>query len=211
MRFTAGDLRGAIADPNATIRRLRQASSAIEPTPNTPRSAQRAWIEASLRRYYNRGRVPDVLIGDYQARTAGKGSSRGKATEIANGEAMLLRFLALDEPEQSPRVAMHPRSDQSVLGHVVSMSHDLVYERVDGYLLREIWTDGVVKGTEHRRLMQALSLLHAEEVFGHGRVRVIEVWHLRLEISETLTRSEALALQPTLRTLLNYVARQVQT
>lgn len=211
MRFTAGDLRGSIADPTPTIRRLRDALSPSGTPADTPRSPQRQWIEASLRRYYRRGRNPDILIGDYQARTAGKGSNRGKATEIANGETMLLALLALDEPQPAPRVAMQPRTNQPVVGHTLSMGHDLVYERPDGYLVREIWTDGVVRRPEHRRLMQAASLLHADELFGRGRVQGLEVWHLRFGLAETMTRREAYELAPTLRAVLDDIAVRVQT
>jgi hypothetical protein len=211
MRFTAGDVRGSIADPIPTIRRLREAIHSRGAPADTPRSPQRQWIEASLRRYYRRGRNPDVLIGDYQARTAGKGSSRGKATEIAHGEGMLLSFLALDEPEPAPRVAMQARTNQPVVGHTLSMGHDLIYERPDGYLVREIWTDGVVRRTEHRRLMQAASLLHADELLGRGRVQGIEVWHLRLGLVETMTREEAYELAPSLRAVLDDIALRVQT
>jgi hypothetical protein len=211
VRFTAGDLRGSIADPIPTIRRLREALRPGSAPTDTPRSPQRQWIEASLRRYYRASRNPDILIGDYQARTDGKGSSRGKATEIANGEGMLLSFLALDEPEPTPRIAMQTRTNQPVVGHTISMGHDLVYERPDGYLVREIWTDGVVRRLDHRRLMQAASLLHADQLLGRGRVQELEVWHLRFGFVEAMRREEAYELAPSLRAVLDNIALRVQT
>ena len=102
MRFTAGDLRGAIANPEPTIHRLRsmRASGVNE---NTPHSPQRSWIEASLRRYYAARRNPDALIGDYRRRTGGKGTYAARRSKIANGEAMLQAFLTLEEPQPNPR------------------------------------------------------------------------------------------------------------
>lgn len=209
MRFTAGDVRGIIANRELTVARLRSAyRSGPESGPHSP---QRAWMEASLRRYYAGLRNPDTLIGDYQKRTASKGTSVSKRSEIRNGEAMLRAFLALDEPEPTPRIAMHPRSDQVVLGHVISMGHDLVYEQPNGYLIREVWTDGVVRDSAERSLLRAASLLHAEKVFGDGRVAALETWQLRLGLTDRTDRNDALRLAPVLKTLLDDVARAVQT
>lgn len=124
---------------------------------------------------------------------------------------MLRYFLGLEEPEPTPRIAMHPRSDHLVLGHVVSMGHDLIYERPDGYLVREIWSDGVVRQSRQLHLMRVASLLHAEQVFGEGRVRELDTWHLRLGLTDRLTRDEAISFVPDLKRLLDCVARAVQT
>ncbi len=210
MRFTAGDLRGSIAAPESTVARLRASLTGGAPE-NVPRSPQRQWIEASLRRYYLSQRNPDVLIGDYHARTAGKGTSASKRTEIANGEAMLQEFLTLEEPEPTPRIAMHRRSDQRVAGHVVSMGHDLVYERPDGYLVREVWTDGVVRRPEDRQLLAAATLLHAEQLLGERRVPLLEIWQLRLGVSEQVSVQQARRLAPALRRLLDRIERETQT
>jgi len=48
-------------------------------------------------------------------------------------------------------------------------------------------------------------------VFGLGRVRVVETWQLRFGLEETLTRSQARAIEPALRALLDRVANDVQT
>lgn len=209
MRYTAGDVRGVIAKPELTIARLRSAyRSGPESTPHSP---QRAWIEASLRRYYAAQRSPDALIGDYQRRTASKGTSASKRSEIRNGEAMLQAFLTLEEPEPTPRIAMHPRSDQLVVGHLISMGHDLIYEQPDGYMIREVWTDGVVREPGERQLLRATSLLHAEQVFGEGRVVFLEAWQLRLGLIDRIDRAEAVSTAPALKRLLDEVARRVQT
>lgn len=210
MRFTVGDLRGSIADPGSTIARLRSSLAAAK-SDNTPRSPQRSWIEASLRRYYISNRNPDILIGDYQTRTAGKGASLAKRSEIANGESLLHAFLTKEEAQPNPRLAMQPRVNQLVAGHILSMGHDLIYERPDGYLVREIWTDGIVRRPTDRRLMAAACLLHAEQVFGIGRVKLLEGWQLRMGIDELITRAEAKALEPALKAALDAVARALQT
>ena len=123
---------------------------------------------------------------------------------------MLRAFLGMDEPEPTPRIAMYPRSDQLVVGHTISMGHDLIYERPDGYLIREVWTDGVVREARQRQLMRAASLLHADQVFGAGRVVALETWHLRLGLIDRMTRDEAISLAPQLKRLLDGIARAVQ-
>lgn len=208
MRFTIGDVRGAVVDRNALISRLRATRQATSPA-STPRSPQRQWIEASLRRYYAANRNPDALIADYRARTAGKGTSPSKRAEIANGEGMLNAFLTIEEPEPAPRIAMLARSDQLVAGHIVAMGHDLVYELPDGYLIREVWTDGVIRRPNDRLLVLAASLLHAEQVLGEGRVRRAEAWQLRLGVTDRVSLADALARRSDLKRLFDSIAHSL--
>ena len=207
MRFTAGDVRAAIATPQALVERLAARSASPEAT---PRSAQRLWIEACLRSYFRSRRSPDVLISEYRRRTFGKGRTAAQRTQIANGEEMLQTFLTWEESEPEPHVAMHPRTDRVVLGHTLSMPHDLVYELGDGYLLREVWTDGFVRSDRDRKLLAAASLAHADAVFGLGRIQVVEAWQLRSEIKMAWPRRQLEQSFSVLRQRLDEIERQLK-
>lgn len=73
MELSARQLRTGIRSPAILARQLR--AEFIAPIdPDTPRSPQRPWIDASIRRYQEGGRKPAVLMADYAERTG-----RGKA------------------------------------------------------------------------------------------------------------------------------------
>lgn len=131
---------------------------------DTPRSPQRLWIEASLRRYFDGGRDPNRLLADYLDRTARAKRRETAASEIANGRRMLERFAELDRSQPDPtRVLLKPIS-VPVCGHGVTMGIDVAYQTLEGWVLRQVLTDDEIRRTEHVRLYAAATALHSRDI-----------------------------------------------
>jgi hypothetical protein len=180
INLTARHLRTGIRSPQALARQLLHARLApIDP--DTPRSPQRAWMDASLRRYFERQRHPDVLFADYDCRTGRAKRNDTAATEIANGRRMLAHFVALDQSQPDPdRVQMKPAA-VTVLGQGVVMGVDLAYETPTGWVLRHLITDDEIRRAEHLRLYATAAALHFEGRPDGGHVARVELWLLRHE------------------------------
>jgi hypothetical protein len=180
MDLTARQLRTGIRSPAALGRQLRL--ERLVPIPvDTPRSPQRLWIEASLRRYFDGGRDPDRLLADYSDRTARSKRRDTAASEIANGRRMLERFVELDRSQPDPtRVLLKPIR-APVCGHWVTMGVDVAYQTLEGWVLRQLLTDDEIRRTEHVRWYAAATALHFEGHPDGGDVARVEVWMLRLE------------------------------
>lgn len=177
---SARQVRTGIRSSSALLRELRLQAIAPIP-PDTPRSPQRPGLEASLRRYFDSGRDAAVLLADFQKRTQGWKRRDAAASEIANALRMLERFAVLDRRWPNPtRVLMKPvKAD--VLGHVLSMGADLLYELPEGWMVRQILTDLEIRRTEHMRMTGAASAIHFEgRVYG-GPVSRVEICHLRFD------------------------------
>ncbi len=101
MVLSARQLRTGIRSPAALARQMR--AEWITPIePETPRSPQRPWVDASIRRYELGGRTPEALMADYAERTGRAKRRDTAASEIANGKKMLERFARLDAEEPAP-------------------------------------------------------------------------------------------------------------
>jgi hypothetical protein len=161
-------------------RQLRQERQAPIPE-DTPRSPQRPWIEASLRRYFDAGRDRDRLFADYADRTDRSKRRDSAASEIANGRMMLGRFAELDRSQADPtRVLLEP-ARVAVLGHRIKMGIDVAYQTPEGWVIRHVLTDDEIRRTEHVRLYATATALHFEGRPDGGDVARVEVWMLRFE------------------------------
>lgn len=177
--LTARQVRIAIRSPGALARQLGlERLAPIDP--DTPRSPQRQWISASIRRYVARGRDPRVLIEDYDARTPRAKRRETAASEIANGRLMLARFATLDQAEPMPTlVGVRRPMPVDVLGTTISMGSDLAYRSDDGWHLRHLITDREITRPEHLLLYATASALQFEGRIDGGPVTGVEVWMLR--------------------------------
>lgn len=177
MDLIARQLRTGIRSPAALAReRLRQQ---IAPTPpDTPRSAQRKWIDAAVRRYLANGRDVAVLLGFYDERTGKSKRRETAATEIANGRRMLARFAEWDVKQPAPDDAQLPQRAATVLGHSITMGIDLVYKRASGSRLLLLITDREIRRIEHLRLYATAAALHYEARADGGAVDRVDIWVL---------------------------------
>ncbi len=207
MMLSARQLRTGIRSPTALARQLR--AGWITPLdPDTPRSPQRPWIDASIKRYEQGGRRPDTLMADYAERTARAKRRVTAASEIANGKKMLERFARLDAEAPAPsRFQLRP-TPVDVLGTVISMGADLVYETSDGHVIRQLITDSEIIRPEHLRLYATAVALHFEGRPGGGPVSRVDLWLLRYE-ERTMAwmRSDLDAVLPRLAARLEEIAR----
>jgi hypothetical protein len=207
MELSGRQLRTGIRSPAALARQLR--AEWIAPIdPDTPRSPQRPWIDASIRRYEQGGRKPAVLMADYAERTGRAKRRETAASEINNGKKMLERFARLDADEPAPsRVQLRP-APADVLGTVISMGADLVYETTEGHVIRQLITDSEITRPEHLRLYATAVALHFEARPGGGSVSRIDLWLLRYD-DRTVTwpRSILEATVPRLAVRLEEIAR----
>lgn len=207
MELSARQLRTGIRSPAVLVRQLR--AEWIAPIdPDTPRSPQRPWIDASIRRYQAGGRKADVLMADYAERTGRAKRRDTAASEIANGKTMLERFARLDADEPTPTRFQLPRTPVDVLGTVTSMGADLVYETDEGFVIRQLITDMEITRPEHLGLYATAVALHFEGRPGGGPVSRVDLWLLRYE-NRTLTWSRATleATVPRLAIRLEEIAR----
>ncbi len=180
MDLSARQLRTGIRSPGVLARELLKAQIAPVP-PDTPRSPQRPWMDASLRRYFERQRDPSVLLADYERRTAESKRRESAASEIANGRKMLERFLALDQPQVDPtRFQMKPVQVE-LSGHRVLMGADVAYQTLDGWIVRHLITDEEIRQIDHLRLYATAAALHFEGRPDGGPVAAVEIWLLRYD------------------------------
>lgn len=194
MVLSARQLRTGIRSPVALARQLR--AEWIAPIdPDTPRSPQRPWIDASIKRYQLGGRKPAVLLADYAERTGRSKRRDTAASEISNGLKMLERFARLDAEEPAPsRFQLRP-TPVDVLGTVISMGADLVYETPEGHVIRQLITDSEITRPEHLRLYATAVALHFEGRPGAWPVSRVDLWLLRYD-DRTVTWTSA-ALEAT--------------
>jgi hypothetical protein len=180
MELSARQLRIDIRSPAVLARQLR--AEWIAPIdPDTPRSPQRPWIDASIRRYEDGGRKPAVLMADYAERTGRAKRRDTAASEISNGRRMLERFAKLDADEPAPsRYQVRP-VPVAVLGTLITMGADLVYETPEGHVIRQLITDSEITRPEHLRLYATAVALHFEGRPGGGPVSRIDLWLLRYD------------------------------
>lgn len=207
MELFARQLRTGIRSPAVLARQLR--AEWIAPIdPGTPRSPQRPWIDASIRRYEDGGRKPAVLMADYAERTGRAKRRDTAASEINNGKMMLERFARLDADEPAPsRFQLRP-TPVDILGMVVSMGADLVYETPEGYVVRQLITDSEIIRPEHLRLYATAVALHFEGRPDGGPVARVDLWLLRYEDRTVAwTRPALEATVPRLRVRLEEIAR----
>jgi len=201
MRFTTGAVRALVADQRGyvTARLAPQLSDA-----DRRFSPQRVWMRAAMRAYFESGRDPATLLRDFATRVGPRPLSRYRAGIASSGAQMLDLLLSWDAFEPSPRVAFHAATDREVGRHVLSMQHDLIYEVPNGYLVREVWTDGTISPSHPRmRVMAAAALLHAEAEY-------LDVWHLRGQVKLTWSPPELETSRAELVALLDDVARQLE-
>lgn len=178
--LTARQLRTGIRSPGALARQLRlERLAPIDP--DTPRSPQRPWIDASIRRYVGSGRDPRVLLDDYDSRTSRAKRRDTAASEIANGRLMLARFATLDQDEPMPTLVGVRPMPVEVLGTTISMGVDLAYRSEDGWHLRHLITDREITRPEHLLLYATASALQFEGRLDGGRVTGVDVWMLRYD------------------------------
>jgi hypothetical protein len=207
MELSARQLRTGIRSPATLARQLR--AEWIAPIdPDTPRSPQRPWMDASIRRYQGGGRQAAVLLGDYAERTGRAKRRETAASEIKNGKTMLERFARLDADEPAPsRFQLRP-VPVDVLGTLVSMGGDLVYETAEGYVIRQLITDSEITRPEHLQLYATAAALHFEARPGGGPVSRVDLWLLRYEDrTATWSRSSVEATVPRLAIRLEEIAR----
>src|SRR4051794_5397940 len=116
LHLSGSQLRIGIRAPEQLVRLLREL--ALHPiSPDTPRSAQRPGIEASLRVYFEGARDGADLIREFTARTD-KWKRRDSATaEIANAKTMLEQFAGWDKGQREPESWFHERVAADVVGH----------------------------------------------------------------------------------------------
>ena len=180
MDLSARQLRTGIRSPGVLARELLKARIAPLP-PDTPRSPQRPWMEASLRRYFERQRDPSVLLADYDHRIAASKRRESAASEIANGRKMLERFLTLDQSQVDPtRFLMKPVRVE-MFGHRVIMGVDVAYETQDGWIVRHLITDEEIRQIDHWRLYATAAALHFEERPDGGPIAAVQLWLLRYD------------------------------
>ena len=190
--LTARQLRTGIRSPGALARQLRlERLAPIDP--DTPRSPQRQWISASIRRYVARGRDPRVLIEDYDARTSRAKRRETAASEIANGRLMLARFATLDQNEPMPTLVGVRPMPVDVLGTAISMGFDLAYRSDDGWHLRHLITDREITRSEHLLLYATASALQFEGRIDGGPVTGVDVWMLRHDDRRLMWDRQSLA------------------
>ena len=180
MDLSARQLRTGLRSPTGLARQMRLAR-ATPIDPDTPRSAQRLWMNASIRRYEDQGRVVEVLLNDYDRRTSCAKRRDTAASEIANGRIMLARFASLDLGEPAPsRIQMKPVAVDA-LGIRISMGVDLAYQTPDGWVVRHLLTDSEITRLGHLRLYATAAALHFEGRPDGGRVVRVELWLLRYQ------------------------------
>lgn len=91
-------------------------------------------------------------MADYAERTGRAKRRETAASEINNGKKMLERFARLDADEPAPsRFQLRPMPAE-VLGTMVSMGADLVYQTPEGHVVRQLITDSEITRPEHLRL-----------------------------------------------------------
>lgn len=207
MELSARQLRTGIRSPGVLARQLR-AEWLAPIDPDTPRSPQRPWIDASIRRYEEGGRKPAVLMADYAERTGRAKRRDTAASQVANGKRMLERFAKLDAEEPAPSRYLVRPAPANVLGTVISMGADLVYETEEGCVIRQLITDAEITRTQHLRLFATAVALHYEARPGGCSVSRVELWLLRYE-RRTLTWSRSVleATVSRLATRLDEIAR----
>jgi hypothetical protein len=151
----------------------------ITPTPkDTPRSAQRKWIDAAIRRYIKKARDVGVLIGYYDDRTGRSKRKETATTEIANGRRMLERFAELERDQAPPSRIQLASVPVNVIGHRLTMGVDLVYDREGGARMVILMTDREIRRTEHLRLYASAAALHYEGRPDGGPVDRVDIWVL---------------------------------
>lgn len=180
MDLSARQLRTGIRSPGVLARELQKARIAPPPA-DTPHSAQRPWMDASLKRYFAKGRHRFVLLDDYDRRTAGSSRHESAAKQIANGRRMLAHFADLDEEQVDPTRVQMSRVRVEVLGHRILMGLDVAYETLDGWVIRHLITDSEITVTSHLRLYATAAALHFEGRPDGGSVRRVEIWLLRYD------------------------------
>jgi hypothetical protein len=175
--LTARQLRTGLRSPAVLARQLL--TERIAPIPkDTPRSAQRKWIDAAIRRYTKKGGDVGILIGYYNERTGKSKRKDTAATEIANGRRMLERFAELDRDQPPPSRIQSAPVPVSVLGHRLTMGVDMVYDGEGGARLLILMTDREIRRTEHLRLYATAAALHFEGRPDGGRVDRVDIWLL---------------------------------
>ena len=180
MDLSARQLRTGIRSPAALARQLRLAR--MTPiAPDTPRSPQRPWMDASIGRYFKKDRTVEGFFADYDDRTSKSKRRETAASEIMNGRKMLSRFAALDRPQPDPSRVQMRSTRVEVLGHGLIMGVDLAYETSTGWILRHLITDDEIRRPEHLRLYATAAALHFEGRPDGGRVARVEVWLLRYD------------------------------
>lgn len=203
LHLSGPQLRLGIRAPDQLVRLLRDL--ALHPIPpDTPRSAQRPGIEASLRVYFEGTRDGAALLREFAERTS-KWKRRDTATaEIANATKMLEQFAEWDKSQPEPESVFHKAVGADVLGHEITMGHALVHTLPSGaVLLRQLLTDDTHGRSEDRRLYATASLLHFQAVNPTRPVERVDVWHLRfgsrLSWPDSLLLRQAPELQRRLR------------
>ena len=94
---------------------------------------------------------------------------------------MLERFAKLDADEPAPsRYQVRP-VPVAVLGTLITMGADLVYETPEGHVIRQLITDSEITRPEHLRLYATAVALHFEGRPGGGPVSRIDLWLLRYD------------------------------
>jgi hypothetical protein len=179
MRLTRSQLQVGIQSPAALARDMLARDLARQADAEIRRNPQRQWIEGSVRTYVRTGRQPDRLLRDYDDRTARAQTRDRNASAIANGRRMLERFAQWDAGQPSPIRCLEPAVAAGLLGHQLTLTHDLVHATDDGLVIRQLVTEDGMRRLEHRRIFAVATLLHARAA-GLGDVVRIEVWHLRL-------------------------------
>ena len=178
MELTPRQLRIGIRSPQALAKAILRARIASIP-PDTPRSAQRRWMDASIRRYFGDRRKEATLFADYDDRTGRSKRHESAATEIAHGRHMLERFAALDREQPDPTIVQAPRARVEIFGHTLVLDMDLAYRTPHGWNLVSILTDDEIRRPEHLQLYATALALHWERRPDGGPVASVELWLLK--------------------------------
>lgn len=147
----------AVRRPRALARLLKAEAKAPMPE-DTPRSPIRPMLTAVLRGYFKAKRAPDKAREDYAKRVAAADRRQKLAVQFAKGEQVLEVFLMWDSSESPPTQARFSRSVAPVCGWQVRLGHDLIYERSDGVVLRQIVMDSGIRQSVDLRLFAVASL-----------------------------------------------------
>ena len=127
---------------------------------------------------------------------------------INNGKKLLERFVRLDVDEPPPsRFQLRP-TPVTILGTVISMGADLVYETSGEFVIRHLITDSEITRPDHLRLYGTALALHFEARPGGGPVSRVDLWLLRYENrAVTWTRTILEATAPRLAVRLDEIVR----
>jgi hypothetical protein len=196
------------------IRRPRELARLLKvevktPTPaDTPRSPIRPIFTAVLRGYFGTNRIPDKARKEYAVRVASADRREKLAVQFATGKQMLEVFLMWDSPESPPTRATFARTVAPVCGWQVRIGHDMVYERPDGDVLRQIVTDSGIRQSVDLRLFAVASLVHFEALNPTIQLSAVEVWSVRTQKRFRWPRSVLVKLQPDLSARLAQVSEE---